>query len=314
MSKGRSIRLFLVDGTSNGLLTAEIVNWTGHVLTAQRSKLSQLIAREECGRTVVYFLIGNDPEDPYRPWLYIGESDDISARLKQHNRPEDKGGKDFWEKVCLVTSKDQNLTKSHIRYLEAELIELARSAAACHLQNTSMPTYGTLPESDVSDMRFFIQQIKTILPVLGFNFLQDARRTRVQPEEFNAVKESPTFELSLTRDKITAHAKEIDGEFIVQKGSSVRKQWSGSHHKSYESLYADLIELGVIVEDADGQRYFNEDYAFRSPSAAAAIVTGRTANGRLEWKEQGTQQTYAQWQEAQIEKVIEGSHELSQGT
>jgi len=314
MSKGRSIRLFLVDGTPHGLLTAEIVNWTGHVLTAPRSKLTELLAREECSRTGVYFLIGEVSEDPYRPWIYIGESDDISARLKQHNRPEDKGGKDFWEKVCLVTSKDQNLTKSHIRYLEAELISLARAAATCHLQNTSIPTYGTLPESDVSDMRFFIQQIKTILPVLGFNFLQDARRTIAQSKELNTGKESPTFELTLARDKITAYAKEVDGEFIVQKGSRVRKQWSGSHHESYESLYSSLIESGVIVEGADEQRYFNEDYAFSSPSAAAAIVTGRTANGRVEWKEQKTQQTYAQWQEVQIEKVIEGSHELSQGT
>lgn len=40
MNPGRSIRLFLVDGTPNGLLTAEIMNWTGHVLTSPCSKLT----------------------------------------------------------------------------------------------------------------------------------------------------------------------------------------------------------------------------------------------------------------------------------
>ena len=125
MDQGRSIRLFLVDGTPNGLLTAEIMNWTGHVLTGPRSKLSELVQRRECARTGVYFLIGPDPDDPLRHHVYVGESDDVAQRLKQHNRSEDQGGKDFWEKVCLVTSKDQNLTKAHVKYLESKLIAIA---------------------------------------------------------------------------------------------------------------------------------------------------------------------------------------------
>ena len=115
MSQGRSIRLFLVDGTPNGLLTAEIMNWTGHVLTGPRSKLAELVQRPECGRTGVYFLVGAAPDNSLRPQVYIGESDDVAKRLKQHNRPEEQGGKDFWERVCLVTSKDQNLTKAHVK-------------------------------------------------------------------------------------------------------------------------------------------------------------------------------------------------------
>lgn len=111
MNQGRSIRLFLVDGTPNGLLTAEIMNWTGHVLTGPRSKLSELVQRPEVGRTGIYFLVGPDPENTFRPLVYIGESDDVGKRLKQHNKPEDQGGKDFWEKVCLITSKDQTLTE-----------------------------------------------------------------------------------------------------------------------------------------------------------------------------------------------------------
>ncbi|MBK1618475.1 hypothetical protein CKO42_08495 [Lamprobacter modestohalophilus] len=36
---GRSVRLFLVEGKSTGLITAEIMNWTGHVLTGPRTEL-----------------------------------------------------------------------------------------------------------------------------------------------------------------------------------------------------------------------------------------------------------------------------------
>jgi len=74
MTQGRSIRLFLVDGSPNGLLTAEIMNWTGHALTGPRTKLTELVQRPECGRTGIYFLIGPDPENTLRPLVYIGES------------------------------------------------------------------------------------------------------------------------------------------------------------------------------------------------------------------------------------------------
>lgn len=93
MSLGRSLRLFLVDGTPNGLLTAEIMNWTGHVLTGPRSKLAEVVQRPECSRTGVCFLVGPDPENSLRSQVYIGESDDVAKRLKQHNQPEEKGGR-----------------------------------------------------------------------------------------------------------------------------------------------------------------------------------------------------------------------------
>ena len=145
MVHGKSVKLFLVDGTPNGILTAEIINWTGHVLSAPRTKLAELIKREECSRTGIYFLVGYDPENPTYPKVYIGESDDVANRLKQHNRTEDSGGKDFWEKVCLVTGKDQNITKAHIKYLESRLMSIAQSNGQCQLDNGTAHTYARLP-------------------------------------------------------------------------------------------------------------------------------------------------------------------------
>jgi hypothetical protein len=170
ITKGRSIRLYLVDGTPTGLITAEIVNWTGHVILAPRSRLADLLQRKEPLRTGVYFLFGPDPNDPAQTLLYIGESENVGKRLTQHNKDNEKS---FWERVCIVTSKDQNITKGHGKYLESRLIEIAKRAGRAKITNGTSPEYGWLPEADLADMEFFLEQVKVILPVLGLDFLRD---------------------------------------------------------------------------------------------------------------------------------------------
>ena len=114
MSVGKSVRLFLADGTPGGLLTAEIMNWTGHVVAAPRSDLAALLKRTETSRTGIYILLGDDPDSLGGQLAYIGEGDDISKRLYQHSRPDEQGGKDFWDRAIVLTSKDANLTKAHV--------------------------------------------------------------------------------------------------------------------------------------------------------------------------------------------------------
>lgn len=118
MITGRSVRLYLVDGSPTGILTAEIMNWTGHVLVAPRSRLAEALQRGEATRTGVYFLVGDDPEQPTKSRVYVGEGDIVAERIKSHAKDEQK---EFWTRACLVTSKDLNLTKAHVRYLESRL-------------------------------------------------------------------------------------------------------------------------------------------------------------------------------------------------
>ena len=247
MTKRRSIRLFLVDGTSTGLLTAEIMNWTGHVLTGPRSKLSELVQRPECARTGVYFLVGPDPDDDLLTRVYIGESDDIAQRLRQHN-------------------------------------------------------HRALPESDLADMAYFLEQIRTVLPALGFDFLHAAARAYTAQASL-ATPASPRFQLHLPRVGMEASAQEVDGEFIVLQGSGARGEWIGTSG-GYQSLYAQLVASGVLADDAQGRRRFTTDYAFTSPSAAAAVVSGRSANGRVKWTIQGSEETYGEWQERQVALAV----------
>lgn len=319
MAHGKSVKLFLVDGTPNGILTAEIINWTGHILSAPRSKLKDLIQREECQQsTGIYFLVGSDESNSAYPLVYIGESDNISSRLTQHNRIEESGGKDFWDKVCVVTGKDQNITKAHIKYLESRLIDIALSNGQCQLKNGTAHIYNRLPESDIADMEYFLEQIQVILPVLGYEFLKEQKRPSelntsataltipqisekpCVSETDNLVDQSTDFYLNVRG--IEAKAKVIDGEFYVLKGSQVRQDASQSTHSYISSLRPTLLNSGVI----DPSTFtFTKDYLFNSPSAASAVITGRESNGRKVWKHMDTDLTFGEWQEDQVTEEYE---------
>lgn len=317
MNIGRTLKVFLVDGSPTGLLTAEIMNWTGHVITGPRSRLTELIQRPEARRTAVYFLMGPDQGTGIGTQVYIGETDDAARRLAQHNKPEDKGGKDFWERVCVVTSKDANLTKGHIKYLESRLIFLAKKADRCDLLNGTEPEYGGLPEADRSDMEFFLEQIQTLLPVLGFDFLRPRPKVidaaAAEPEFAASRVASPIFVGDVKKYGITARGQEIDGEFVVFKGSTARRAWEGVE-VSYTKIFNDLVGRGVLRPAPDGRlNEFAEDYAFSSPSAAAAVVAGRPANGRIHWIVEGSKQTYGEWQADLVSKVTGVLHVVEEG-
>lgn len=312
MTKGRSIRLFLVDGTPGGIITAEIMNWTGHVMFAPRSRLADLIKRAEASRTGVYFLTGSDPDGAFNPLVYVGETDSVGKRLAQHNKDESK---DFWDRACVITSKDQNLTKAHARYLESRLIAIAAEAGRAKLVNGTAPDYGLLPEADIADMEFFIEQVRIVLPVLGLEFLREPSKV-ISPTAASAALDdappvsSPLFELVSKKHDLHAEAREIDGDFIVLSGSLAQDKWIGMDGHSYQTLYHQLVGSGVTAPNGNGHLCFRQDYAFRSPSAAAAVIFGRASNGRKAWCIKGTKKTYADWQEEQVAAVSpEGGEE-----
>jgi hypothetical protein len=311
MSVGKSVRLFLADGTPGGLLTAEIMNWTGHVVAAPRSDLAALLKRSEVSRTGIYILLGDDPDSLGGQLAYIGEGDDVGKRLYQHARSEDMNGKDFWDRAIVLTSKDANLTKAHARYLESRLITIAMQANRAKLANSTAPPPIVLPEADVSDMEYFITQAKIVLPVLGVNLLRSATLTPPlaggDGEPRDVSKPSPVFELHIKKDGLVAQATEVDGEFVVREGSQVRLVWSG-WDVGYKRLREKLEQDGTLVpsEDANSMR-FVRDQVFASPSAAAAVVVGRSANGRNEWQIAGTGISYGSWQNQGVDQAVEGT-------
>jgi hypothetical protein len=162
-----TIRIYLADGSATSLFTAEIINWTGKIISAPRSQLATLLQRTDIQRTGVYILAGPDPETPLNEQVYIGESDKVLQRLLQHNNNVKK---DFWERTLIIISKDENLTKAHVRYLESRLIQIGMQAQRATLVNGTAPPPPALPESDVADMEYFLLNRQILLPVLGFTF------------------------------------------------------------------------------------------------------------------------------------------------
>jgi len=288
------------------MITAEIMNWTGHVVAASRSDLDALLKRPELSRTGIYFLIGENPNNPLEPMVYIGEGDQVKKRLYAHAKPENQNGKDFWNRTIVFTSKDANLTKAHARYLESRFITMAAQAKRAKIDNGTSPETIMLPEADISDMEEFISQAEIILPLLGENFLRSIKVAPVPaPLGDNSPASEPVgplLEMRLKKFDIVARAQEIDGEFVVLAGSGARTGWSGVKH-SYGPMKQELEASGIITLTSDGKTsVFSHDKVFASPSAAAAMVAGRTANGRVDWKVAGSGITYADWQDMKLEE------------
>ena len=303
MIHGRSVRLYLVDGTPTGILTAEIMNWTGHVLVSPRSRLAEALLRAEASRTGVYFLVGDDPEQPTKTRVYVGEGDSVVDRIKSHAKDPQK---DFWTRACLVTSKDLNLTKAHVRYLESRFIKLTQAADRANVANGNEPASKTLPESDVADMEFFISQVQVVLPVVGFDFLRGkANVAAIEPlSQKTASPQSSQLHLMLMSEKygFEARAIEVDGEITVLAGSHASTETFTTN--IYGNLRQQLINEGRLVPTDDPNfLVFAEDVAFASPSAAAAVIKNRNTNGRTSWKLVTTNQSLKDWQDAQLSAV-----------
>lgn len=309
MTKGKHVRLFLVDGTPGGLMTAEIMNWTGHLVKANRSQVPALGQRPEGAKTGVYILVGKSSEPLGRPLAYIGQSDNIARRLRSHETE-----KDFWQQVVLITSKDANLTTAHVRFLEAHFIREATRLGRFELVNGNTPTGGAeLPEADHSDMLHFAEQVETLLPLLGIELLRgrdhdDDAAPGAVPAATESPTGSPVFHLKHHVFGIDARAQLVDSEFTVLKGSRVAAESApavGTHSpatrrqvESPAKAIQALIDEGSIQPVGGGAGITQRDIVFNTPSAAAATVQGRAAvNGRIAWlTEDGL--TFGDWEDS----------------
>ena len=299
---GRSLELFFINGKPDGMLTAEVFNWTGHVLMAPRTQISEALKRNEARYTGVYLLFGERDGDPL---AYVGEAEDVSYRIRSHDSK-----KDWWNTAVLVTSAANNLNKAHVKYLESRLIEEARGVGKVALENGNTPTRPGLSEAAQANMEAFLDYILMVLPALRIDcFLKNTRPSSQASSRTAAAAEAPVFELRTPKHGIRATAKLENGEFVVQAGSVARRAWEGrgSENSAYGQLYVELVKMGILAEQGI-HRVFRENYAFKSPSAAAAVVNGRPANGTIEWKVQGQTRTYKQWE---AEKLAGDNAELA---
>src|SRR5213593_1397130 len=210
-----TIKLFLVHGDPKRLRTAELSNWTGKAIAGPRSELDGVLARDEAAKPGVYFLSGIDSESG-KPAVYVGEAESIRDRLRGHL------DKDFWNHVVFIVSKDENLTKAHIRYLEGKLIDRARGTGRALVTN-GQTSGAKLPESDREDMEVFLEKINQLLPVLGVELLV--------PSSGAAVGTSGKEVLLCEIKGMKARGHRIPNGFLILKGSQAVLQERPSSEK-----------------------------------------------------------------------------------
>ncbi|MBA3573180.1 MAG: GIY-YIG nuclease family protein [Pyrinomonadaceae bacterium] len=264
-----TIKLFLPRGDAKSLRTAEISNWTGNAIAAPRTELDELLSREELDKAGVYILTGSDPLTN-TPRAYIGEAEVIRDRLKQHKT------KEFWISAIVFVSKDENLTKAHVRYLESRLLAEAGEIDRFTLEQNQAGG-SRLPESDREDMEVFLSRIRQLLPVLGSDLLIPVAQPAAKPQSGGL--------LFCRRKGAEARGHRTPDGFVVLKGSTAVLQERESA-KTWPATIATRKQLmadGTLAQK-DGFYEFTRDVQFSSPSAAAAVIEGGSANGLIEWK------------------------------
>ena len=262
-----NIKLFLPRGDAKSLRIAEIINWTGKAIAAPRTEIDDLLAREELGKPGVYILIGSDPQTN-APNAYIGEAEIIRDRLKQHKAKE-------WISAIVFVSKDENLTKAHVRYLENRLLDEADKIRRFTLQQNQAGG-AKLPESDREDMEHFLDRLRLLLPVMGCELLTPI--AQVSPHN------QPGGVLVCRLKGAEAKGQRTANGFVVFRGSTaVLDERKSAEKYPYVSARRKQLIADETLIASNGYLLFTSDVEFSSPSAAAAVIHGGSANGLIAW-------------------------------
>jgi hypothetical protein len=289
-----SLRIFVPDGDPDGLRVVDKTNWTGKALVFPRALLPQVKARPELAQTGVYLLLG-PRSDGEGDMLYVGEGDPIRPRLESHYAQ-----KDFWTRaIGFTTTTAGQLNKAHVQFLESRLIALARAAKRMPLDNANQPAEPSLSEADRADIEVFLGHMLGMLPVLGVHAFERAQRASaispplltVQPVAVSTVPvalappvASSGVELVCSGKGYESRGSDTTQGFLVYAGSTAPVDIGNSLSWSQRKLREDLLKSGVLHVDGSVMS-FSQDYLFSSPSTAASLIHGRSANGRTDWND-----------------------------
>lgn len=260
-----------MNGTADSIITASLSNWNGEAVKIPRIEIPNY-ERNDIRGAGVYFLFCQEEDGSNS--VYIGESEDMLERLRQHIQ-DYKAGREvfYWNTVVAFTGHDLN--KALIRYLEDKLVADARECGRYRVLTKN--TYGktVMKEADKAVMAEFIDNVKLIIATMSYNVFAPAHKgTDNTSRQY--------FFCRVRNSDANAKGFESSGGFTVMKGSVVSSSVASSltnNHVSYYKLRLRLEEEGVISE-----RIFQRDYEFSAPSAASAVVLGRTSNGNVEWR------------------------------
>ena len=267
MTFNKTIQMCIFDGNPNGRIMCELSNWNGRVYKISRNDLSEFANRPDCEYTGVYFLFGKNEDN--KDTVYVGEAEKMLVRLKQHLKDHN-----YWNDCVVVISKDNILNKAHVKYLENKFYTLAVDSKRSSIINNTVPTCSSISEFDESMLTEFIENARLLVNTLGYKVFDKIDTSVVEKENSDTI-----FHIAAARGADAKGLLVPDG-FMVIKGSKIAKDTVPSMASNLVNLRNIMLGKNIINQEF----VFVTDYIFTSPSLAAAIVMGRNANGRTEWK------------------------------
>lgn len=270
MAYGKTIELFLVNGTADSLVTAELSNWNGKAIKIPRIEVASCV-RNDLKQTGVYFLFCKD--DDGEDAVYIGEAENVKDRLVQHiNDYQQDKEKYYWSTAVVFTGTDLN--KALIRYLENRLVGIARDAKRYRV--LTQKTYKTkLKESQVAMMEEFLDNIRVIINALGYKVLEHVR----QGTNEDQLETRQVYSFSI--GGASAQGVVTPEGFVLLQGAKINEK------TSEKSLGSGAARLRLrLISDTDKVKDCTtiEDILFSSSSAASNFVLGYSVSGPMTWK------------------------------
>lgn len=280
--RGKSINLFLMDGTPNGRIKCTLANWTGVAYKIPRTELDKCRDRADLSQSGVYFLFGTS-EETEENVVYVGQAgvrkngEGILCRLIEHKRNPDK---DYWTEAVVFTTSNNSFGPTEISYLENKFCRLAVDAQRYTVKNGNDPTSGNITEEKECELEEFIDYAKIVMGALGYKLFEPlTEKPKVVAVEEHFEEEVILFlkrKSSKSGIVIEARCKQTNEGFVVLKGSLIETIDS--------QAIPNTIKEKREKAEIDGDGILQEDVLFKSPSYAASFVIGGHVNGLTEWK------------------------------
>lgn len=269
MTYGKVIELFLVNGTADSLITAELSNWNGMAVKIPRVELSSC-NNDDITKPGVYFLFCK--EDDGSDSVYIGEAENVQERLKQHVRDYQSDKETYyWNTAVIFVGRDLN--KAMIRYLENQFVQIARESKRYLVLTKNTYQNTVLKDSQKAVMEEFIDNVKTLINALGYKVLEPLVQADLSSRKIDDEV------LYITSGSVNARGMVTSEGFVVLSGTTVNETTAQSLSPGMLKLRKDLLDSTKV----DNLTTI-EDILFSSSSAAADFVLGYSASGPRSWK------------------------------
>ena len=212
-AKAKKITLYLENGTLDGLVNiSETDGWDfgGELYSCPRDNVDALVNNPFINNKIgVYLLLSTDR-------VYVGQSIDLASRITQH-----KLGKDWWERVILFTSKNNELNQSHITYLESKLIQKAIECSTVDSENKTFGNKTCLGIGDAKLLDQYLDEAFFVLELLGINVFKKNKEQTKSQISLSTITEK-------TEEDRELRAKSETARFLKNKGIVLTKNFSYS--------------------------------------------------------------------------------------